>query len=340
MENFIWGNILLLVALITVFTFVFKSKIPKYYSEGFTQKEKFILKKNENVYDEFYVDMYDKIHLPHRRIPYEIKFILNTTQADESNSLFLDIGSGTGHIVNELNNLGYTAFGIDKSEAMINYCKRNENSRELFKRGDVEDSLLFENRKFTHILCLYFTIYHFKNKNTFFHNCCSWLKPGGYLILHLVEKDKFDTVAPVGNNLLFGSPQKQSQERITTQTVVFNDFKYKYSYDFTKGSQIVELTETFQDAITENIRQNERTLYMEDINNILKIAVANGFVPNANVAYNNNILPNPFKGEPRSPSSNSGDFSTNITNDFTPLCLNEINGDSHQYLYILERSLV
>jgi hypothetical protein len=100
MEYSIWKNILLFIALITVITFVFKNKIPKYYSEGFSQKEKFVLKNEDNIYDDFYVEMYDKIHLPHRRVPYEIKYILNTTQADDTNSIFLDIGSGTGHVVN------------------------------------------------------------------------------------------------------------------------------------------------------------------------------------------------------------------------------------------------
>jgi SAM-dependent methyltransferase len=222
---------------------------------------------------------------------------------------------------------------------MITYCKKNDKTNALFKNGNIEDSLLFEKRKFTHILCLYFTIYHFKNKNIFFKNCYQWLKPGGYLIIHLVEKEKFDTVFPVGNNLLFGSPKTQTGERITNQTIDFNDFKYKYSYDFNKSSHNVSLLETFEDSVTENIRQNERTLYMEDINSILRISVSNGFVPNAGIAYKNNILPNPFQESKNTCShSNIINDCPNIMSDFCPLNMKEINGDSHQYLYILERS--
>ena len=309
MDESIWIKLIIFLVLGFIFIQIFKKKI--YYTEGFSQDEKFILKKNDEVYDDFYVEMYDKLHLPHRRIPYEIKTIVETTQADEKQSIFLDVGSGTGVVVKELNRLGYTAIGLDKSSSMIKSC-----GSPLFKEGEVEDMLLFERGKFTHILCLYFTIYHFKNKHLFFRNCFSWLAPGGYLIIHLVEKDKFDTIVPVGKNLLFGSPQKQGENRITKQLIDFNDFKYKADYDF--SSKNVLFTETFEDSITKNIRQNERTLYMEDIGDILNMAMITGFVPNATLSYS--LRPKEQE-------------------TFVPLNLKDITGEPHQYLYILERPL-
>ena len=42
-----------------------------------------------------------------------------------------------------------------------------------------------------HVTCLYFTIYYIKDKENF-SNCFYWLKPGGVLLLHLVDVNKFD----------------------------------------------------------------------------------------------------------------------------------------------------
>jgi SAM-dependent methyltransferase len=383
METSIWSYIVIIFAMLSFFTFLFKNKLYNFGHEGFSQNEPFVLKRGDDIYDEFYTSIYDTIHLPHRRVPYELKTIIDATQADEKNSVFLDIGSGTGRVVRELNDLGYTSFGIDKSEAMVKHCisssqatekgasplnsenldsfgggsaeAKNENS--VFKQGDVEDILLFNKSIFTHITCLYFTIYNFKNKGIFFRNCYQWLKPGGYLIIHLVEKDKFDTVPPIGNNLLFGSPQKNSKTRITTHSVDMPNFKYKLSYDFnfstfhsekfifgfgrasTKTvnfpSQATEnsfssalrsdekinkndslLIETFEDSVTKNIRQNERILYMEPMDYILNIAINAGFVPNANFSY-----------------------AENIRHSFKPFGLENVTGDPHQFLYILERPI-
>ena len=50
---------------------------------------------------------------------------------------------------------------------------------------------------FSTITCFYFTIYYIKDKNTFLQNCYNWLMPGGYLVLHLVNRDKFDPILNV-----------------------------------------------------------------------------------------------------------------------------------------------
>ena len=49
---------------------------------------------------------------------------------------------------------------------------------------------------FTHITCLYFTIYYIKDKRLFFENCFKWLKPHGVLVIHLVNMNKFDPILP------------------------------------------------------------------------------------------------------------------------------------------------
>lgn len=272
----IWLKLIVLFSILFIGIYIYKkiNTIPK--TEGFSQNDNFILKTNNDIYDDFYGEIYDTIHKPELRVPYEIHKIIETTQADD-NSIFLDIGSGSGYVVNELNELGYDAYGVDKSFDMVRYSE-DKYTNSIYKQGDVYDSMLFDKNIFSHILCLYYTIYQFKDKRTFFKNCYFWLKPGGYLIIHLVEPSKFDTTVPASKHILFGSPQNFYDERLTEHSIDFDSFKYKSSYIFNDTNSDVVFKETFTDTLTTKIRQNEQILYMENIESIVTIAKQNGFI--------------------------------------------------------------
>ena len=281
-NNLLYKTLLILFLIYVFYLILYKFKQREEKQEVFVQNEKFILKKDENIYDDFYSDIYDKIHLPEERIVYELKKIIKTTEQNTRTSVFLDIGSGTGHMVNELKEAGYTAYGIDKSESMINKSKENYPNT-ICKEGDVLEPMSFEKSTFTHIICTYFTIYHLKDKRTFFNNCYYWLMPNGYLILHLVNRNKYDTITPAGklsiksNTLIpYKNPHEFEKSRITDTIVEFPDFEYKSSYHFDKNKSVT-ITETFKDNKTNNVRQNENILYMEDINDILNEASNIGF---------------------------------------------------------------
>jgi SAM-dependent methyltransferase len=260
---------------------VYKKYYPTVYSEGFSQNEKFVAKYNDQIYDQFYSEIYDELNKPNRRVPFEIQSIIKMTQADEK-SRFLDIGSGTGFVVNSLTEKGYEVIGVDKSKDMIEHANRRYPTS-LFVLGDVMEPLTFEKTSFSHILCLYHTIYQFTDKVAFFRNCQHWLKPGGYLVVHLVNRHKFDTTIPAAKNIVFGSPQRFYEDRITDSVMNFKDFKFKVSYQFDKDTNQVVVLETFIDKETSNIRQNEQTLYMEDINDIVSTANYCGFIPHGKI---------------------------------------------------------
>lgn len=84
-------------------------------SEGFHQKEPFVLKRNGDVYDDFYAEIYDNLHDTKKRSQWELMKLLKYTVLDTRNSVILDVGSGTGYTVNELTSAGYKAYGIDLS---------------------------------------------------------------------------------------------------------------------------------------------------------------------------------------------------------------------------------
>ena len=263
--------LLVIIVCIILYKYLYCSQLGK---EGFEQKDKFVLKRNEQIYDNFYVEIYDKLHKPENQLDYLLKFVHSNTQSSPE-SIFLDVGSGTGDLVNKLKTSGYHAYGIDKSAAMVAKCQDKFPENEC-KCGNVTDPLAFEKSTFSHILCVNKTVYEIENKSQFFNNCYFWLKPGGHLILHLVEPSKFDATIAAGKSYI-SNPQSYSKSRVTDTYIDFIDFNYRAKYDFKKNN-IVIIKETFTDAATNNIRQNELTLHMETIENILKMAKSNGFI--------------------------------------------------------------
>jgi SAM-dependent methyltransferase len=242
--------------------------------EGFEQSDHFLIKTNEDIYDDFYADIYDYLVFNNIKTNYEVGEIINKTTPD-SESIILDVGCGTGHHVAQLSENNLNVVGIDISPSMISKAKDNYPHYD-FKVADALYQGSFKPNSFTHILCLYFTIYYMKDKMKFFNNCMDWLMPGGYLILHLVNREMFDPILPPGNPLLLVSPQKYSKKRITTTKVKFNDFSY--SADFQLKNDIGNFVEKFKDDSDGKVRKNEHTLYMEPQKDILIMAQEAGFI--------------------------------------------------------------
>jgi SAM-dependent methyltransferase len=253
--------------------------------EGFQQKEPFTMQRGQNIYDEFYSEIYDRLHDTESRSEKEVVEIVKATQPDKEHSVFLDIGCGTGCLVNALKNKGYNAIGVDKSNAMIETGKeRHPGSKSNIKCGDAVDPMLFERGVFSHILCMDRTIYEIPDKIAFFRNCKHWLQPGGYLILHLVEPSKFNAIVPLGQpNGLVKDPEflkTTDGKRVTDTAIDFLDFKYNSNYDFSQLEKtgVVTQVEKFVDAASNKVRQNEHELYMSSQNSILEDARYCGFL--------------------------------------------------------------
>ena len=319
--NLILSKITIILAIILVLFWLHKLSAPpnEKHQEGFTQKEAFILKQNQDVYDNFYAEVYDGLNDTKNRCQKELMKIVNMTEPTTKHSVFLDVGSGTGHMINELHEAGYTAYGIDKSPDMVEYAEQVNPAAE-FKLGDVMDPMAFDKSTFSHILCSNFTLYLFEDKMTFFRNCYYWMIPNGYLIVHLVEPNKFDMSVPKGNPVynLFAQPSSSSNKRIIEANVDFYDFNYSASYKFPEDSSrplnctaanCVTFKETFVDRHTKHVRQNEQKLYMNKIDDVLNMASRAGFI---------------FHGK-----SNMKDCGRS----------NELPGDENQYIYIFERPL-
>jgi SAM-dependent methyltransferase len=269
-----WSKVLICLGLLLLGLVILNKNSPR--REGFRQRKKYILKTNEDIFDEFYVPVYNQLMDNKIKNIFEVKEIARTTKFDP-HSVLLDIGSGLGHHVHLFNKIGGDkCIGLDKSEAMVNAAKYKYNNLD-FKRGNVMDFMNFEKESFTHITCLYFTVYYIKDKTRFFKNCYDWLMPSGYLALHLVNRDKFDPILEAANPLHIVSPQKYAKKRITNSIVKFNNFDYKSNFKLDKNN-IAFFDEYFKDRNSKKVRHNQHQLYMETQKHILSLARQAGFI--------------------------------------------------------------
>jgi SAM-dependent methyltransferase len=256
----------------------------KQKAEGFEQPKTNEFKTSYDIpeiYDDFYSTIYDDLVFNKNKNDYEIGTWIKHT-SPTIDSVVLDIGSGTGHHVSSLKAHGYKSVGIDVSPSMVKLAK--ETYPDLnFKIADALDSSIFKPDSFTHITCFYFTLYYIQNKKLFFQNCMKWLTPGGFLAVHIVNRDKFDPILPAGNPFTIVSPQKYAKKRITTTTVKFDEFEYKSNFDIKETIETEDvpnaiMKETFKNNKTGNVRQNEHKLYMLTQAEILDIAKNVGFI--------------------------------------------------------------
>jgi len=291
-----WLMLLIVIGITIVIVMYFRKQT--YETEGFEQKDNFVLKQSDEVYDDFYSQVYDSIMDCDERAKYEMVTILNATQPSKENSVFLDIGSGTGNLVEIFRKKGYRIYGVDKSQSMVNASITQFPKCEI-KCGNVENTMEYEHNTFSHILCLGLTIYNFKDKSLFFRNCYHWLMSNGYLVLHLVDREKYDSTIMASKQYDMESVNKYSSTRVTDSNVDFGAINYKSEYDFSK--EHVVLKETFTDTTSNKVRQNEQVFFMESHQKILTIAKMCGFIIHAQV----NMKP--------------------------------YNGDEYQYIYILEK---
>lgn len=247
----------LLLALLVIHVSDRQLQRQQFATEGFEQSQPFLMKRDNQIYDRFYAEIYDELNNTIDRTGFEYHKIVELTRPSLQHSTFLDIGSGTGHLVNTLTKAGYNAHGLDSSQDMVAYSQEQFPDTEI-KCGDAVQPIQYMHSTFTHITCLNSTVYHFQDKRTLFRNCRNWLKPNGFLIIHLVDKN---------------------QDPLHTE---LRNAEYKASHTF-HSDNTVSFVETFTDKITHNVRQNEQTLYMENKEEIVRMIMEQGFIAHAQI---------------------------------------------------------
>ena len=154
----VWIHLLILLVLIFILVSIYKAHTP--VKEGFIdQKETFVVKKGINLFDDFYVNIYDEIFYRELVNQYEVGSIENITQPT-SESHMLIIGSGTGHVAGEFHKQGIKVIGLDESKSMVKYAKE-EYPEINFTQGTPMKPMAFQPQQFTHIVCLNMNFYYY-----------------------------------------------------------------------------------------------------------------------------------------------------------------------------------
>jgi SAM-dependent methyltransferase len=267
------GKILIFLIVFLCIVYLFKYVAP--LKEGMKNEEKVTFKKSDEVYDNFYVGIYDFLVYSPPKNDFEVGTIINSGKPDTS-SVIADIGCGTGHHVELLQKKNLNVIGVDKSVDMISLAKKNYPDCN-FVVGNALDNGLFKMNSLTHVLCLYFTVYYIKDKQQFFNNVMDWLMPNGYFYIHLVDRDRFDPILPPGNPLFIVSPQKYAKDRITNTKVTFNNFVYTSNFKLDKDGDLATFDEKFK-YNDGKVRKQQQMLYMEDAETIVNMIQNSGFI--------------------------------------------------------------
>jgi SAM-dependent methyltransferase len=242
------------------------------FTEGFSQSRPYVAKYESDIYDDFYVDIYDTLHDTCKVAAYQTISIISNTQSTPRKSIILDVGSKTGKVTDEFQNRGYSeVYGLETHPVMLAHSHR-EHPNINIKKGDSLDPMLYERGVFSHILCLNHNIYEYNrnDKETLLNNCYNWLRPGGYMVIQLVD-DKYDTRVQAAKSALYMYDEKQ----VLDYNIKMTGFNYRRRIH-PHGPQTT-VTETFTDDNTHHVRENEFTMYIDPANDILNIAKNCGF---------------------------------------------------------------
>lgn len=249
------------------------------------QSEPFVERRGVSLFDSFYADFYDDIVYDQGKNRFELENIDKLTglhRGDRRKKRILDVGSGTGHHVALYRKNGFEAIGLDASTSMNARARSNYPSIDV-RTGSGLDSDLFPKRSFTHIQALYFTIYYIEDKARFVQNCFNWLRPGGYFIVHLVDRDEFDPIVNMSNPLSMVSPQRYAKERITDSVIQFKGISYKARFALEPEEDYAEFQEVFRDDKTGKVRKNIHPFHMPPHKEIERLILNQGFTLKAKV---------------------------------------------------------
>jgi len=235
---------------------------------------------NEHLYDEFYAKVYDKLTGgPGHRIPAEVAMTLawaKSYRPEVETLQVLDVGCATGHAVAEFRKAGCgKVVGLDSSAAMIAAARRQFPKAD-FRVGDVEQTGQFAAGEFNLVTLYYFTYYELRDVDTMFKNVFQWLQPGGCLVIHLVNREKFDPILEPASPFAGFSLQKYNKERVRRSRVAFD--KFDYEAEFVLEGERAEFHEDFRfKSAGGKKRRQIHTMRMPKMEAVVGRAEANGF---------------------------------------------------------------
>ena len=251
-------------------------------SENFESKQStFTDFDNNNLFDNFYTNIYDKLHNDDNKNNIIINIIKKKCNIKKTSTI-LDIGCGTGEIVSKLSE--FNIIGLDKSSSMIKLCKEKYPENNFILADILNNSKLNYNYEYSHVLCLNYTIYYIDNRKLFFRNIYDILLPNGIFVLHLVNKQQFNRTINKCKIDKF-NPSKYLDNKPIKSNITFDDFDYNCIYKIEDNKGIIDETFSFKNS---SIRKNTHTLILDNNRIILNEATNVGFIIEGQIKINKN----------------------------------------------------
>jgi len=233
---------------------------------------------NETLYDKFYAKIYDTIVDGTVRQQQEVGLTLIWAKGyrPETKTIeVLDIGCGTGGDVEEFRKEGVgKVVGMDASDAMIEIARKKFPKND-YRGKEAENIGSFAAAEFNLVTMYYFTYYYLRDRDQVFRNIFNWLQPGGCLVIHLVNREKFDPILESASPFVAFSVQKYAKERVTRSRVTFD--KFEYEADFNLDDNRAEFREEFRFKDSKKMRRQIHHLRMPKMDEIVAEVEANGF---------------------------------------------------------------
>lgn len=233
---------------------------------------------NDHLYDEFYAKIYDKIIDGGKREESEVALTLGWAQTfrPETKTLaVLDVGCGTGGVVEKYKGKGVgKVVGVDISDAMVAAARKRVPKGD-FRVGDISQIGMFAADEFNLVSLFYFTYYYLRDPDMMFKNVFHSLQPGGCLVIHLVNRDKFDPILESASPFVAFSVQKYAKERVTSSKVSFDKFDYEADFHHEGGQ--AEFREEFRFK-NGKLRRQTHTLRIPTMDEVVAAAESHGFV--------------------------------------------------------------
>jgi ubiquinone/menaquinone biosynthesis C-methylase UbiE len=261
-------------------------------SEGFTDTTNSTLytwiTDPQLIYDEFYSGVYDQLTNQVERTKAKVAILKNlwtTKDSQPQQWSILDAGCGTGHAAVEFtkHDVG-RVIGLDLSPSMLRYAEtkvqpvakltETQSKNLRWRKDSLVNPSACAAGEFTHICLLYFTFYYIPNQEEFFRHATLWLKPGGKLVIEVVNKKKFDPILESSSPFIAFSLQKYSKERLLKSKVAFDKFEYEAEFQLTDPK--AEFYETFRFK-NNHVRRQKHVFIMPTMEEIVKMGKATGF---------------------------------------------------------------
>ena len=262
--------------------------------EGFSEStdidSTYVWLDNDKLYDTFYAQIYDQLAAHSTRLHMQIDECMKRWKNIKPQSMsVLDLGCGTGLAAQIFASKGVRVLAIDKSDAIIQQAKKqlldsklDDNAASIieFHQGDMMLRTVAGQQEHTCATLFYFSVYYVEDKAELFKNIYSWIKPGGYMMVEVVNKYKFDPMLQASSPFLGFSLQKYTKDRINKSKITFNAFDYEADFNLLEegeDSEAAEFREIFTFKKNGVVRRQKHQFWMPEIKKIIREADSAGW---------------------------------------------------------------